>query len=393
MGSGDLTTYQDWGGALGKLRQRVEDVETGKSQDPSHALFRMMSAQSPNQVIGKFVTSANPQTVQAMSGAVSSLLGGLSSPQGGVETLVKASGDKIGSLCFQLQLTGYLFRNAEYVLALKDLLNIKGKATMKDYKNAFDKLDKDGSGYIETTEIKQLFDDVYEGKAPQVEITAFLQFFDKNDDGRISWEEFEEGMGAAVATQREKGSAAAAVLGVEEDEDEDEEDDDIIDINTDVSGTVEVELEDGKVIEVDAKDYIESLKQEALMLKEALRKEKYGDEPQPGEAAGMLPGGMAPPDEGNMDITRYIASRQGDVKSLTEGISPEIVETMKRLVDFVLEGGDSGKAKKSLTNEEKAQMEMEIPGAALQQLALWQLVLGYRLREEEASGDFKKLLQ
>lgn len=74
--SGELTTFQDWGGALGKLRQRVEDMETGKSQDLSHALFRLMSSQSPNQVIGKFVTSANPQTVQAMSGAVSSLLGG-----------------------------------------------------------------------------------------------------------------------------------------------------------------------------------------------------------------------------------------------------------------------------------------------------------------------------
>jgi hypothetical protein len=73
---GGLTTFEDWGGALGKLRQRVEDVESGKSQDPSHALFRVMSSQTPNQVIGKFVTSANPQTVQAMSGAVSSLLGG-----------------------------------------------------------------------------------------------------------------------------------------------------------------------------------------------------------------------------------------------------------------------------------------------------------------------------
>jgi len=73
---GNLATFEDWGGALGKLRQRMEDVETGKSQDPSHALFRLMSAQTPNQLIGRFVTNANPQTVQAMSGAVSSLLGG-----------------------------------------------------------------------------------------------------------------------------------------------------------------------------------------------------------------------------------------------------------------------------------------------------------------------------
>jgi hypothetical protein len=93
-------------------------------------------------------------------------------------------------------------------------------------------------------------------------------------------------------------------------------------------------------------------------------------------------------------ITGYIASRQGDVKSLTEGISPEIMETMKRLVEFVLEGGDSGKAaKKGMTNQEKAEMEMEIPGTALQQLALWQLVLGYRLREAEVKGDYLKLLE
>lgn len=73
---GDFATFEDWGGALGKLRQRVEDVESGRSQEPSNALFRLMSAETPNQVIGNFVTSANPETVQAMSGAVSSLLGG-----------------------------------------------------------------------------------------------------------------------------------------------------------------------------------------------------------------------------------------------------------------------------------------------------------------------------
>lgn len=75
--NGELTTIEDWGGALGKLRERVDDVATGKSRDPSHALFRLMSSSTPNQVIGKFVQSANPQTVQAMTGAVSSLLGGM----------------------------------------------------------------------------------------------------------------------------------------------------------------------------------------------------------------------------------------------------------------------------------------------------------------------------
>jgi hypothetical protein len=101
-------TGMDWGGALGQLRKRVQDVDSGKAQDPSHVLFRTMSSQTPNQLIGKFVTSANPQVVQAMSGAVQSLLGGLSNPTSGMDTLVRASGEKIGSLCFQLQMTGYV---------------------------------------------------------------------------------------------------------------------------------------------------------------------------------------------------------------------------------------------------------------------------------------------
>ena len=124
----------DWGGALGKLRQRVEDIDSGKSQDPSTALFRLMSAETPNQLIGKFVSTADPKVVKACSDAVNSLLGGLSSPNMGVETIVKTSGEKIGSLCFQLMMTGYLFRNCEYILALKEMMKIHDSATLQDYK-------------------------------------------------------------------------------------------------------------------------------------------------------------------------------------------------------------------------------------------------------------------
>jgi hypothetical protein len=151
-----------------------------------------------------------------------------------------------------------------------------------------------------------------------------------------------------------------------------------------ILGTIEIELEDGKVVEVEAKEYIESLRAEAEALKKALRREKPGMN----GAGGLMANGGAP----GMDIATYIASRQGDVKSLTEGVSPEVMETMKLLVDFVLEGSDGGKSKKELSDKDKAEMEMEIPGTALQQLALWQLVLGYRLREAEVTGDYLKLL-
>lgn len=62
---------------------------------------------------------------------------------------------------------------------------------------------------------------------------------------------------------------------------------------------------------------------------------------------------------------------------------------MKKLVDFVLKGSNT--SNKIQTDVSK--LELEIPGSALQQLALWQLVLGYKLREAEATGEYLKLLQ
>lgn len=288
-----------------------------------------------------------------------------------------------------------MFRNAEYVLALKEIMNLRGSATLEDYRNAFDKLDSDGSGFIESSEVEALLGDVYGDDIPPFEITAFLDFFDANNDGRISWEEFERGLGAAYAKKRRKEDGSIngqrALPGYAGDEDDDEEDDDYPDFEElfgqpTVSGKVEVELKNGRIIEVEAEKYINDLKEEAEALKEALQREKGGGGP-PG--AGGAPGGLvtgAPTAASEVGgIAGYIASLQGDVKSLTEGISPEVVDTMKLLIEFVLEGG----TKKKKIEPDK---EMEVPGSALQQLALWQLVLGYRLREQEAKGDYKRLL-
>lgn len=148
-------------------------------------------------------------------------------------------------------------------------------------------------------------------------------------------------------------------------------------------GEVEIELESGETIKVEAKEYIESLKAEAEALKRALRQDTLGP-----QSSNSLVGTSQPRDDFG-GIAQYIASRQGDITALTEGIQPEIVETMKKLVDFVLEGGENGPRK----DVPKDQIEMELPGSALQQLALWQLVLGYRLREAEATGDYLKLLE
>lgn len=302
-----------------------------------------------------------------------------------------------------------MFRNAEYVLALKDLMQLRGKKlSLKDYKEAFNRVDTDNSGYIELSEIQNLFKEAYgsEEDIPAYEIRAFLEFFDTNEDGKVSWEEFEQGLASAVTREEGNNMSAKDELadrllasmesagGTLEDEDDEETESNV---DESISGTIEIELDSGKIVEVDAEEYMESLKEEARKLKLALRKEKGqslgagNNENDP--MAGFLPNNSGAGADDVVDIAGYIASRQGDVKSLTEGIKPEIVDTMKKLVEFVIDGGDTGRNRQNLSPEEKASMEMEIPGSALQQLALWQLVLGYRLREEEAKGEYVKLLK
>lgn len=311
----------------------------------------------------------------------------------GVEMIVQASGEKLGSLCFQLMMTGYMFRNAEYVVALKSLMNISGEgATLEEYHSAFQRFDVDGSGFLERDEIEALLADVYESQPPAFEISTFLEFFDSNKDGRVSWEEFEKGFGVVTRMDERSDSSRLRLMmsngfslpGSADAEEEDEED---MFGEPEVSGTIQVEMEDGRTIEVDAQEYINDLKQQALELKRELAEEKgtLGVPDKSNEQSRGIPSPGS-----SSEIASYIASLQGDVKTLTQGISPEVVESMKMLINFVLEGAPEGGGNATTMDKKK---EMELPGSALQQLALWQLVIGYRLRETEATGEWRRMLE
>jgi hypothetical protein len=277
-------------------------------------------------------------------------------------------------------------------------MNIKADATLQEYKAAFNKLDKDGNGYLDWKEVEAMLKEAYEGDAPEFEVATFMEFFDKNEDGRISWEEFEKGFGGMKrnvptgeldpdAVWSKVGKALPAYKKAREDNDDDE-----IDLGEPtISGTIKVELEDGRVIDVDAQEYIDDLKQQALELKRELGIE-IGKEQPSEKGANSNP--LVPDQSANSagGIARYISSLQGDIKPLTQGISPEVMEAMKMLIDFVLEGPGSEKGVVTKFEDVKP-VEMELPGSALQQLALWQLVNGYRLRETEATGDWRKMME
>ena len=393
-------TDVDWGGALETLSKRKEDIESGKSDNPAYAIFRTIVRDRPNESIGKFVKEANPEIVASMSGAVSSLLGSLSNPAMGIETVVQASSEKLGQLCFQLMMTGYMFRNAEYVIALKNLMNIKADATLQEYEAAFKKLDKDGNGYLEWDEVEAMLAEVYDGKAPAFEVSTFMEFFDKNGDGRISWEEFEKGFGGMKKNVPSNeydpdavwGNLGKALPASEEKVDDDDEEDEELNIGEPtVSGQIKVQLDDGRVIEVDAQEFIDDLKQQALELKRELAIE-MGEGKSSAKDPNSNPLLGAQPANPSGSIARYIASLQGNIQPLTKGISPEVMEAMKMLIDYVVEGPASDRGATTRGDDGKP-VEMELPGSALQQLALWQLVNGYRLRETEATGDWRRMME
>lgn len=293
-------------------------------------------------------------------------------------------------------MTGYMFRNAEYVLALKDLMNLEVNAELSQYKEAFDKLDMDGSGYIESSEIESLLADVYDGVPPKFEVEQFLKFFDVNRDGKVSWEEFKTGLNGNAKQRWSKFSNSMDQLrlpsrSVDDEMDDDEDFEHVLLGGTEVEGIIKVELEDGKTIEVEARDYIQGLKEEVEALKEALRQEMNVEQGRMGEKTTdllRLPADDSQPRPSG-SLGQYISSLpEKHVKKLTEGISPEVIDAMKMLVDFVLDRGQTKAGQKKVDRNQ----ELEIAGSALHQLALWQLVVGYRLREQEATGEWRRIL-
>ena len=251
-------------------------------------------------------------------------------------------------------MTGYMLRNAEYVFALKELMGIPPAQNLKSYRSAFDKIDTDGSGYIELDEIYTLLASVY-GSAedvPKVELESFIKFFDKNNDGKVSWEEFESGLGKVKPN----------ALNVDFDDLTKTDDK-----TPSVSGTVKVtDTDSSRFRVVKAQDYINNLKAEIAELQSAILSESSS----PSIATGSL--------------SAYISSLDKlDITTLTSSITPEVQAAMSMVTKYVMSGGPSGKP---------IPEEVQVEGKILKTLCLWQMICGYRLREEEVKGDFRDKL-
>jgi len=137
-----------------------------------------------------------------------------------------------------------------------------------------------------------------------------------------------------------------------------------------VSGTINVTLESGKVVEMDVVQYLDELRAEA----EALRSELDKVAEIELRAAAKAPTTLA----------EFISQLPPDEKqALTEGIEPDTVEAMRRLVQWMI-GEDT-------VGEPEEDGLYHVDKGSLASLCLWQLVLGYKLREFEATGEARDI--
>ena len=385
------------------LSSRIQKIQEqgGAVATPAQKLFELATEKPPQLVLREFFMTAPEEVSAAMRDAVVSLLGTLPPMQ--FDAQISSTADKLAAMMLQLQMTGYMLRNAEYVTTLRRLLNLQ-EHTQDDLKEAFDKLDLDGSGYIETAEVEELLTGLYGGKAPpDFEVKSFITFFDANKDGRVScaaqirgaqfaarnsprnsprtsrrnsgrhalrnsltprpatrrsFEEFVAALGPAA--ERRPGVLGALAAAADDGA-----------IGPELSGQVTVEMDDGSTVEMDAAEYMAELKQEAQALRAELAKMENVD-------AGGEPGSS---------LTAYVSGLpKPQLQALTSGITEDVVGAMQMLVRYILPGSD-GK-QRQLDDTSPLTIEQE----KLQQLCLYQLVLGYRLREAEAKGEAQKLI-
>jgi hypothetical protein len=336
---------------LDRLKRRIQNIQENGLATPAQKLFDMAMSQPPQALMREFFRTGDPMVIQAMQDAVAALLGNL--PPYEFDAQMTTTGDKLAALMLQLQMTGYLLRNAEYVMKLRQILQIKSRSA-DDYRKAFDRVDQNGSGYIEGGEVEQLLRDVYGDDVPTVEVDAFLQLFDTDGDGRISFDEFTATLGALNTSSGSGLPSLGASEGAAAP-------------SPKLSGTVSVLMDDGSTVEMDANEYMEQLKTEADALRAELMKTEQSKQQEELSISSS--------------ISSYVASLpEAQLQLLTSGISEDVVAAMKQLVTYILRAPNG--------NEPLARdAEVTLEQAKLQQLCLYQLILGYRLREAEATGE------
>jgi len=318
-------------------------LSRGNSNSKPNPYLSVVSRLAPSDLIAKFTSTASPRVQDAVRTTVLGLIGGL--PQMAFETKTIATGERLASLMFQLQMTGYMFKNAEYRLSLSQSLGGSGDRMLLP----------GGVG-----------------------------------DGDGGGPEYREGKRVKGKIKVRYGGSVG--VGEEEEEQEDATEEEDQEQSTTAAGGAAF-TSPGMEVEVDAQAYMSELRGEVSRLREELDATKQAKE-----------------EEIRKDLLMYIRTLpQQELQQLTGTMSPEVLEAMKGLVTAVLAGiseddeeledilaagsgsggGGDGDAANNANNKIGPNTVTEQSGEALAQLCMWQLVVGFNLRELEVREEFR----
>lgn len=95
--------------------------------------MKVVSQLSPSELISKFTATAHPRVQNAVRTTILGLIGGL--PKMAFETTTVTTGQKLASLMFQLQMTGYMFKVSRlFCTCMNNLLSFLTNIFLNDFK-------------------------------------------------------------------------------------------------------------------------------------------------------------------------------------------------------------------------------------------------------------------
>ena len=101
------------------------DKEAAALAKPANTFYKAIKAIPVQDLVSEFADSAPPDVQQAVRFTIAKLLGNMPSE---VAAITRVTSDRnIASLMFSMQMTGYMFRNAEYRRSLSESLSAEGE--------------------------------------------------------------------------------------------------------------------------------------------------------------------------------------------------------------------------------------------------------------------------
>lgn len=101
-------------------------VSRGKGAENEY--YKTMKKISPPDLVSEFAQTAPPDVQTAIRATIGQMLGNM--PPEVAESAVTTTGRNLGSLMFSMQITGYMFRNAEYRKSLAASLEASGRSSL-----------------------------------------------------------------------------------------------------------------------------------------------------------------------------------------------------------------------------------------------------------------------